>query len=148
MKTKHGTLLAKIRSVSVWCQSEFVPFRLSRCPQCSNIVRIWATVETSPVNLSNTKSITNIIEEMKSSKVMKHLTFASHRATMSTAPRKPSSHHDFCLELVRKRDRDHYLTSLLLPHKLQSLGFALRALNIQVPNLKYVLLLTSDNGKD
>ena len=110
-----------------------------RCPQCSNVVRIWATVETSPVNLCKTRSIINVIEEMKSSKVMKHLTSASHRATMSTAPRKPSSHHDFCLELVRKRDRDHYLTSLLLPHKLQSLGFALRALNIQV-KLKYVLL--------
>ena len=81
---------------------------------------------------------------MKSSKVMKHLTSVSRRASMSTAPRKPGSDHDFCLELVRKRDRDHYLTSLLLPHKLQSLGFALRALNIQV--LKYVRTVVLANN--
>jgi len=49
--------------------------------------------------------------------------------------RSSSSSSSFCIDLVRSRDRDHYLTNLLLPAALQQLAFALRALNIQLSDV-------------
>ena len=42
----------------------------------------------------------------------------------------------FCLDLVKKRDREHFLTTLLLPAPIRSLGFALRAFNIEVTSVR------------
>lgn len=50
--------------------------------------------------------------------------------------RKPISSSSYCMDLVKRRDYDHYLTSLLLPDKIRRMGFALRALNIEISSIR------------
>ena len=42
----------------------------------------------------------------------------------------------YCLELVKRRDYEHYLTSLLLPDRVRPMGFALRALSIEISSIR------------
>ena len=42
----------------------------------------------------------------------------------------------YCLDLVKRRDYDHFLTTLLLPAKIRPMGFALRALNIEISSIR------------
>ncbi|KAI6652748.1 NADH dehydrogenase (ubiquinone) complex I, assembly factor 6 [Oopsacas minuta] len=47
-----------------------------------------------------------------------------------------SSPYDYCLEVVRKRDYEHYLCTLLLPSPQRSAVFALRALNVETASVR------------
>ena len=40
------------------------------------------------------------------------------------------------MELVKRRDYEHYLTSLLLPDKVRQMSFALRALSIEISSIR------------
>ena len=42
------------------------------------------------------------------------------------------SSSSYCMDLVKRRDYEHYLTTLLLPDKIRPMGFALRALNVEI----------------
>ena len=42
----------------------------------------------------------------------------------------------YCMDLVKRRDYEHYLTSLLLPEKVRQMGFALRALNVEISSIR------------
>ena len=56
---------------------------------------------------------------------------SSRRA--STRDRSSST---YCMDLVKRRDYEHYLTSLLLPEKNRQMGFALRALNVEISSIR------------
>ncbi|KAL5466719.1 hypothetical protein EMCRGX_G030867 [Ephydatia muelleri] len=43
---------------------------------------------------------------------------------------------NYCLELVRKHDFDHYLCTLLLPKEVQSAVFAIRAFNVETAQIR------------
>lgn len=43
---------------------------------------------------------------------------------------------NYCLELVRKHDFDHYLCTLLLPRDVQSTVFAIRAFNVETAQIR------------
>ena len=47
-----------------------------------------------------------------------------------------SSPFDYCMEVVRKRDHEHYLCTLLLPSPQRSAVFALRALNVETASIR------------
>ena len=46
------------------------------------------------------------------------------------------SSSSYCMDLVKRRDYEHYLTTLLLPDKIRSMGFALRALNVEISSIR------------
>ncbi|PNJ44393.1 NDUFAF6 isoform 12, partial [Pongo abelii] len=48
----------------------------------------------------------------------------------------------YCLELLRKRDYEGYLCSLLLPAESRSSVFALRAFNVELAQAGLLLLLS------
>ena len=54
---------------------------------------------------------------------------------INTQHRKVSS-ASHCMDLVKRRDYEHYLTTLLLPAKVRQMGFALRALNIEISSVR------------
>ena len=54
---------------------------------------------------------------------------------INTQHRKISS-ASHCMDLVKRRDYEHYLTSLLLPDKVRQMSFALRALSIEISSIK------------
>ncbi|XP_043276355.1 NADH dehydrogenase (ubiquinone) complex I, assembly factor 6 [Venturia canescens] len=43
---------------------------------------------------------------------------------------------EYCLDLVRKRDHESYLCSLLLPHNIRSAAFAIRAFNVEIAQIE------------
>lgn len=43
---------------------------------------------------------------------------------------------NYCLDLVRRRDHEHFLTNLLLPKEIRSAAFVLRALNAEVSSVR------------
>ena len=47
-----------------------------------------------------------------------------------------SSPYDYCMEVVRKRDHEHYLCTLLLPPPQRGAVFALRALNVETASVR------------
>ncbi len=51
---------------------------------------------------------------------------------------RKSSHSasSYCLNLVRKRDYERYLATLLLPHRVRRAAFAVRALNVELASVK------------
>ncbi|XP_043922503.1 NADH dehydrogenase (ubiquinone) complex I, assembly factor 6 isoform X2 [Protopterus annectens] len=54
----------------------------------------------------------------------------------TTAPRALQRDKDYCVELVRKRDYEGFLCSLLLPAESVSSAFALRAFNVELAQIK------------
>ena len=46
------------------------------------------------------------------------------------------SSKSYCMDLVKRRDYEHYLTTLLLPDKIRRMGFALRALNVEISSIR------------
>ena len=42
----------------------------------------------------------------------------------------------YCMDLVKRRDYEHYLTTLLLPDNIRQIGFALRALNVELASIR------------
>ena len=46
------------------------------------------------------------------------------------------SSSSYCMDLVKRRDYEHYLTTLLLPDKIRQMGFALRALNVEIASIR------------
>ncbi|XP_073924967.1 NADH dehydrogenase (ubiquinone) complex I, assembly factor 6 isoform X2 [Castor canadensis] len=55
--------------------------------------------------------------------------------TAASGPVAAGSEH-YCLELLRKRDYENYLCSLLLPAESRSSAFALRAFNVELAQVK------------
>lgn len=45
----------------------------------------------------------------------------------------------YCMDLVKKRDYDHFLTTLLLPREARRASFAIRALNAEVAGVRDVV---------
>ena len=62
------------------------------------------------------------------------LLIKSH-TNMNIQHRKASS-ASYCMDLVKRRDYEHYLTSLLLPDRIRPMGFALRALNVEIASIR------------
>ena len=52
----------------------------------------------------------------------------------SVAEKDNPAHH--CLELVKRTDHEHYLTNLLLPEKIITDSFAIRALNAEISGVR------------
>lgn len=42
----------------------------------------------------------------------------------------------YCLDLVQKRDYEHFLATLLLPREIRSAAFALRAFNVEIASIR------------
>ena len=49
---------------------------------------------------------------------------------------KMISSSSYCMDLVKRRDYEHYLTTLLLPDNIRKMGFALRALNVEISSIR------------
>ena len=58
----------------------------------------------------------------------------TNRTSNAFYPQKNSANG--CLELVRKRDNEHFLTTLLLPKSIQVLAMTVRALNVEVTSVR------------
>ena len=41
-----------------------------------------------------------------------------------------------CVDVVRKRDTEHFLASLLLPKSIRNLALAIRALNVELTSVR------------
>ena len=52
----------------------------------------------------------------------------------SVAEKDNPAHH--CLKLVKRTDHEHYLTNLLLPEKIITDSFAIRALNAEISGVR------------
>ncbi len=50
--------------------------------------------------------------------------------------RMSSSSFDYCADLVRRKDYEHFLTSLLLPNLIRQAGVALRAFNVEISSVQ------------
>lgn len=57
------------------------------------------------------------------------------QANVNIQHRKVSS-ASYCMDLVKRRDYEHYLTSLLLPDRVRQIAFALRALNVEIASIR------------
>ncbi|XP_046832002.1 NADH dehydrogenase (ubiquinone) complex I, assembly factor 6 [Vespa velutina] len=53
---------------------------------------------------------------------------------MSTMKKQSSA--EYCLELVRKRDYENFLCTLLLPNNIKAAGFAIRAFNVEIAQVE------------
>ena len=42
----------------------------------------------------------------------------------------------YCIDLVQKRDYEHFLATLLLPKEIRSAAIALRAFNVEVASIR------------
>ena len=46
---------------------------------------------------------------------------------------------DYCMNIVKTRSYEHYLSTLLLPPKIRRFGFALRAFNSEIASIRDVV---------
>ncbi|KAM5137259.1 NADH dehydrogenase (ubiquinone) complex I, assembly factor 6 isoform 1-T1 [Callospermophilus lateralis] len=60
----------------------------------------------------------------------------TRRSVVATSGPGVSGTDHYCLELLRKRDYESYLCSLLLPAESRSSAFALRAFNVELAQIK------------
>ena len=56
-----------------------------------------------------------------------------------SAIRGLASSSEYCVNLVKKRDYEHFLTNLLLPSAARQTAFAIRAFNIEISNVHEVV---------
>ncbi|KAG0434901.1 hypothetical protein HPB47_018795, partial [Ixodes persulcatus] len=61
------------------------------------------------------------------------------RRSKSTRRSGTSAHGVYCMELVRKHDHENYLCSLLLPDDGRRTAFAVRALNVELAQIRDVV---------
>ncbi|XP_004680071.1 PREDICTED: NADH dehydrogenase (ubiquinone) complex I, assembly factor 6 [Condylura cristata] len=64
------------------------------------------------------------------------LSAGSERSVAATGASATSGTDRYCLDLLRKRDYEGYLCSLLFPAKSRSSAFALRAFNVELAQIK------------
>jgi len=57
-------------------------------------------------------------------------------ATSSNSPPKSKDPFDYCANLVRQRDRESYLCTLILPPESRQAAFAIRAFNVELSNVR------------
>jgi len=75
--------------------------------------------------------------KMYSLRILKTFKRTGVRCQGSAATARPGvDPGTYCRDLVRKRDYEHYLTTLLLPESIRSLAMVLRAFNVEVASVR------------
>lgn len=75
----------------------------------------------------------------QSSGVARPIVFLVTRGVSSNVGTGGSNPAQYCLELVRRTDHEHYLTNLLLPAALQTDSFAIRAFSSEISGVRDVV---------
>ena len=64
------------------------------------------------------------------------LVIAKRNLAGTSGLKKNSSSLDYCVNLVKTRSHEQYLSTLLLPSKIRRTGFVVRAFNVEISHIR------------
>ena len=91
----------------------------------TNLSSCSSTKKVTTVSLYHLKSESQLVKNL-SDTFLRHKTYFVFHFSSSK----------YCIDLVQKRDYEHFLATLLLPKEIRSAAIALRAFNVEVASIR------------